>query len=165
MVKGDALGWECVGSFKRIGHLQTLSTSLQCLEFAPGKIKAILHLRPGLGCLPMWWGLWFCRFFRLHLMWWRKMWDEGGSGGSRNSNWCFGSHNKGFPASKQTISNWIVQAISLAYQVYSFPSPLVVRAHSTGGMESSRAHLSEGTYPSILCPSAHSWDFIVWTYP
>ncbi|XDV44746.1 hypothetical protein PO909_012986 [Leuciscus waleckii] len=65
----------------------------------------------------------------------------------RSSSWwksdqllvCFGSPKKGLPASKQTISNWIVQDISMAYQMCSLPSPLAVRAHSTRGMASSRA--------------------------
>ena len=60
---------------------------------------------------------------------------------------------KGLPASKQTITNWIVQAISLAYQVRSLPSPLAVRAHSTRGMASSRALLS-GVPIHEICDAA-----------
>lgn len=43
---------------------------------------------------------------------------------------CFGSPREGSLASKQTISNWIIEAISLAYQVCGMPSPLAIRVHS-----------------------------------
>ncbi|XDV16326.1 hypothetical protein PO909_016093 [Leuciscus waleckii] len=62
---------------------------------------------------------------------------------------CFGSPKKGLPTSKQTISNWIVQAISMAYQVRNLPSPFAVRAHSTRGMASSRALLSGATIQEV----------------
>ena len=55
---------------------------------------------------------------------------------------CFGSPKKGLPASKQTISKWIVEAISLAYESSGQPCPLVVRAHSTRSMAASKALLS-----------------------
>lgn len=41
----------------------------------------------------------------------------------------FGSPNKGCPASKQTISKWIVEVISIAYEACSVPLPLLIRAH------------------------------------
>ncbi len=56
---------------------------------------------------------------------------------------CFGSPKKGLPASKQIISNWIIQTIALAYQVRGLPSPVALGALSTRGMASSRALLSE----------------------
>lgn len=37
---------------------------------------------------------------------------------------CFGSPKKGSPASKQTISKWIVEAVFTAYEVCSMHSPL-----------------------------------------
>lgn len=39
-----------ITSLKRVGDLQVLSVSLSCLEFAPGRVKAILH--PRLGYVP-----------------------------------------------------------------------------------------------------------------
>lgn len=38
-----------ITSLKRVGELQALSVA-SCLEFASGKVKAILHPRPG--CVP-----------------------------------------------------------------------------------------------------------------
>jgi hypothetical protein len=79
----------------------------------------------------------------------------------RSSSWrrsdqllvCFGSPRKGLPASKQTISNWIVQAITLAYRVRDLPSPLAIRAHSTRGIASSRA-LHVGVPIHEICEAA-----------
>ncbi len=73
----------------------------------------------------------------------------------RSEQWlmCFGSPKKGLPASKQTISNWIIQAITLAYQVRGLPSPVALRAHSTRGMASSRALLSGVPFQEI-CDAA-----------
>ncbi|KAL0187924.1 hypothetical protein M9458_015023, partial [Cirrhinus mrigala] len=45
----------------------------------------------------------------------------------------------GLPASKQTLSRWIVDAISKAYDSSDLPSPLGVKAHSTRGMAASKA--------------------------
>ncbi len=47
---------------------------------------------------------------------------------------CFGPPNKGSPASKQKMSKWVVEAISLAYQSAGQPSPMAVRSHSTRSM-------------------------------
>ncbi|XDV47155.1 hypothetical protein PO909_016859 [Leuciscus waleckii] len=55
---------------------------------------------------------------------------------------CFGSPKKGLPASKQTVSKWIVEAISLAYEASGQPSPLAIRAHSTRSMAASKALIS-----------------------
>ncbi len=41
--------------------------------------------------------------------------------------------------SKHTISHWVRDDISLAYEVRSLPSPLDIRAHSTRGVASSTA--------------------------
>lgn len=43
------------------------------------------------------------------------------------------------PATKQTLSKWIVEAISLAYEVSGRPSPIKVRVHSARGMAASKA--------------------------
>ncbi len=58
---------------------------------------------------------------------------------------CFGVGRRGLATSKQRISHWVRDAISLAYEVQNLPSPLSLRAHSTRGVASSQA-LLEG-YP------------------
>ncbi len=47
---------------------------------------------------------------------------------------CFGPPNKGSPASKQRMSKWLVEAISLAYESAGQPSPMAVLSHSTRSM-------------------------------
>jgi len=42
----------------------------------------------------------------------------------------FGSLKRGYPASKQVMSKWIIEAISLAYEVAGQPSPMAVRTHT-----------------------------------
>ncbi len=58
---------------------------------------------------------------------------------------CFGAGRRGLATSKQRISHWVRDAISLAYEARELPSPLSLRAHSTRGVASSQA-LLEG-YP------------------
>ncbi len=60
---------------------------------------------------------------------------------------CFGAGHKGLAASKHTISHWVRDAISLAYEVRSLPSPLDIRAHST--------------HPK-LCLEGYPWRTFVW---
>lgn len=55
---------------------------------------------------------------------------------------CLQSPKKGSQASKHTISKWIVKAISTAYEAHSMPLPLLIRAHSTRSVTSSKALLS-----------------------
>jgi len=66
---------------------------------------------------------------------------------------CSGSPKRGLPATKQTISNWIVQAITEAYKVRGLPSPFTLWAQSTRGMASSRALLS-GVPLQEICEAA-----------
>jgi hypothetical protein len=160
-----------ITSLRRVGDLQALAISPTCLEFAPGGVRAILHPRPGYvpkvpssaarsvvlqafhppphgtaeeGRLHL---LCPVRALRVYLeksSQWRK---------SDQLLVCFGSPKKGLPASKQTISNWIVQAIATAYQVRNLPSPMAVRAHSTRSMASSVALLS-GVSLQEICEAA-----------
>ncbi len=44
---------------------------------------------------------------------------------------CYGGQQKGKAVSKQRLSHWIVDAITLTYQSQGEPCPLGVRAHST----------------------------------
>jgi len=66
---------------------------------------------------------------------------------------CFGSPKKGLPATKQTLSNLIVEAISLAYEASGQPSPLAIRAHSTMNMAASKA-LWSGVSVQDVCDAA-----------
>ncbi len=42
---------------------------------------------------------------------------------------CYGPCKKGLPANKQTISRWIVDVFTTAYESSDLPSPLGVRAN------------------------------------
>ncbi len=55
--------------------------------------------------------------------------------------------------SKHTISHWIRDAFSLAYEVRILPSPLDIRAHSTRGVVSSQA-LFRGVTLEDICMAA-----------
>ncbi len=64
---------------------------------------------------------------------------------------CFGAGRRGLTMSKQRISHWVRDAISLAYEVRGLPSPLSLWAHSTWGVASSQA-LFRGVPPrGYLC--------------
>ncbi|KAI2646554.1 hypothetical protein H4Q32_030732 [Labeo rohita] len=139
-------------SLKRVGDLQALSVAPSHLEFAPGMIKAFLYPRPGYvpkvptnapqpvvlqafcpppfrepdqqkqNCM--------CPVRALdayvhRAALWRK---------SEQLFVCYGPPKKGFPASKETLSRWIVDAISTAYESSDLPSPLGVKTHSTRAM-------------------------------
>jgi len=51
----------------------------------------------------------------------------------------------------QTISNWIVQAAFMGYEVHSLPSPLAVWAHSTNLIGP----------PLILLSDSIAWTFLI----
>ncbi|KAL0161749.1 hypothetical protein M9458_045474, partial [Cirrhinus mrigala] len=59
-------------------------------------------------------------------------------------------------ASKHTISRWIVDAVTLAYESSDLPSPLGVKAHSTRSMAVSKAFLSEVPLSDIC--NAAGWS-------
>ncbi len=65
---------------------------------------------------------------------------------------CFGNKNKGCDVTKQLISHWMIEAISLA-EVRGLASPLGVRAHSTRAVASSQAFLS-GSSMDDICAAA-----------
>ncbi|KAL0147122.1 hypothetical protein M9458_057646, partial [Cirrhinus mrigala] len=112
-------------SLKRVGDLQALSVTPSHLEFAPGMIKAFLYPRPGAAL-------------------WRK---------SEQLFVCYGPVKKGYPATKETLSRWIVDAISTAYESSDLPSPLGVKAHSTHAMAASKA-LMAGVPIQDICNAA-----------
>ncbi|KAL0150783.1 hypothetical protein M9458_053901 [Cirrhinus mrigala] len=158
-------------SLKRVGDLQALSVAPSHLEFAPGMAKAFLYPRPGyvpkvpssaprpvvlqafcpppfrdpdqqkLNCM--------CPVRALDTYVHRAaLW--------RNSDQlfvCYGPPNRGLPASKHTLSRWIVDAISLAYELSGLPSPLGVKAHSTRGISASKAFMS-GVPMQDICDAA-----------
>ncbi|KAI2663788.1 ORF V: Enzymatic polyprotein [Labeo rohita] len=156
-------------SVKRIGDLQALSISPSCLEFGPGDSKVILKPRHGyvpkvpstpfraqvvtLSALPSSEGdqelslLCPVRALRMYVE---------RSAPFRKSDQlfvCFGGRNKGQPVTKQRLSRWIVDAISLAYSSLGLECPVGVRAHSTRGVASSWAW-SSGVSMAEICAAA-----------
>ncbi len=160
-------------SLKRVGDLQAFSVSETCMDFAPGLVKVTLRPRPGY--IPKVLSTSFrsqvvtlhsfhpppfasSEDERLHLLCpvralklyvdrskvWRK---------SPQLLICFGAGRRGLATSKQRISHWVRDAISLAYEVLNLPSPLSLRAHSTRGVASSQA-LFRGVPLEDICVAA-----------
>ncbi|KAL0160059.1 hypothetical protein M9458_043784, partial [Cirrhinus mrigala] len=158
-------------SLKRVGDLQALSVAPSHLEFAPGMTKAFLYPRLGyvpkvtmntpqpvviqafcpppfrepdqqkLNCMcPV--RVLDAYVHRAAL--WRK---------SDQLFVCYGPPKKGHPATKQSISRWIIDAISTAYESSDLPSPLGVKAHSTHAMAASKA-LMLGVPIQDICNAA-----------
>ncbi len=160
-------------SLKRVGDLQAFSVSETCMDFAPGLVKVTLRPRPG--NIPKVLSTSFrsqvvklhsfhpppfasSEDERLHMLCpvralklyvdrskvWRK---------SPQLLICFGAGRRGLATSKQRISHWVRDAISLAYEVRKLPSPLSLRAHSTRGVASSQA-LFRGVPLEDICVAA-----------
>ncbi len=160
-------------SLKRVGDLQAFSVSETCMDFPPGLVKVTLRPRPGY--IPKVLSTSFrsqvvmlhsfhpppfasSEDERLHLLCpvralklyvdrskvWRK---------SPQLLICFGAGRRGFATSKQRISHWVRDAISLAYEARKLPSPLSLRAHSTRGVASSQA-LFRGVPLEDICVAA-----------
>ncbi len=146
-------------SLKRVGDLQAFSVSDTCMDFAPGLVKVTLRPRPGY--IPKVLSTSFrsqvvtlhsfhpppfassedekvhllCPVRALKLYVDRsKVWRK-----SPQLLICFGAGRRGLATSKQRISHWVRDAISLAYEARNLPSPLSLRAHSTRGVASSQA--------------------------
>ena len=66
---------------------------------------------------------------------------------------CYGGRNQGNPVSAQRLSNWLVQCITLAYQVAKLEPPTVVKGHSTRAMAASTAFQRGIAIPTI-CKAA-----------
>ncbi len=134
-------------SLKRVGDLQAFSVSETCMDFAPGLVKVTLRPKPGY--IPKVLSTSFCSQVvtlhsfhpphfassedeRLHMLCpvralklyvdrskvWRK---------SPQLLICFGAGRRGLATSKQRISHWVRDAISLAYEARELPSPLSLR--------------------------------------
>ncbi len=160
-------------SLKRVGDLQAFSVSETCMDFAPGLVKVTLRPRPGY--IPKVLSTSFrsqvvtlhsfhpppfasSEDERLHMLCpvralklyvdrskvWRK---------SPQLLICFGAGRHGLATSKQRISHWVRDAISLAYEARKLPSPLSLRAHSTRGVASSQA-LFRGVPLEDICVAA-----------
>ena len=66
---------------------------------------------------------------------------------------CYGPPKRGSPASKQTLSRWIVEAINVSYESSGPPPLLGAKAHSTRGMAASKAFLA-GVSMLDICDAA-----------
>ncbi len=142
-------------SDKRVGDLQALSVNLVCLEFGPNDSKVLL--KPRLIYVPKVLSTPFrtqvitlsafpppptgsqesllcpVRALRIYI---------GFSASYRKSEQLFvgfGNCAKGGPVTKQIISRWLVDAITLAYSSSGLQCPIGVRAPSTRGIASSWA--------------------------
>ncbi len=62
---------------------------------------------------------------------------------------CVGPPRRGLPATKHTISRWIVETITACYESSGLPSPLRVKAHSTASKT-----FSEGVPALDICNAA-----------
>ncbi|XP_042572020.1 uncharacterized protein LOC122135816 [Cyprinus carpio] len=135
-----------LASVKRVGDLQALSISPNCLEFGPNDSRALSALQnteedPGLNLL--------CPVRAL------KVYIERSAPIRRSEQLfiCFGNRTRGLPVSKQRLSRWIVDAIQLAYSSLGLQSPIGVRAHSTRAVSSSWAW-SNGVTIAEICEAA-----------
>ncbi|KAL0151599.1 hypothetical protein M9458_053116, partial [Cirrhinus mrigala] len=66
---------------------------------------------------------------------------------------CYGPTKRGLPATKQTLSRWIMDAITRAYESSGLPPLLGVKAHSTRSIADSKAFL-EGVSIQGICNAA-----------
>ncbi|XP_016416708.1 uncharacterized protein LOC107746890 [Sinocyclocheilus rhinocerous] len=158
-----------LSSLKRVGDLQALSISPSCMDFAPGLVKVFLRPRPDyvpkVPSTPF-------RFQQVVLEAFSPA-EEGSVSLNlcpvralriyvdRTAQWlgsdqlfvCFGGKSRGSAVTKQRMSHWIVEAISLAYEVRGLTSPLGVRAHSTRAVASSQAFF-KGSSTEDVCAAA-----------
>ncbi len=72
---------------------------------------------------------------------------------------CYGPPKKGLPPYKQTLSWWIVDAITVSYESPDLPSPLGVKTHSTRSMAASKAFLA-GVLMQDICDTA-GWSTLL----
>ncbi len=154
-----------ISSLKRVGDLQALSVAPTHLDFPPGMAKAFMYSRVGyvpkvphvtpqpvilqafspppfgepeqqkLDCVcPV-----SAMDAYVHITaLWRRV-DQ--------LLVCYGPPKRGLPASKQTLSRWIVDAINIYYESSQLPSLMGVRAHSTLRCPYTSATLRDGRHP------------------
>ncbi|XP_075948857.1 uncharacterized protein LOC142951249 [Anarhichas minor] len=160
---------------KRVSDLHALSTRPSCLQFAPGRTKVCMRpnpafvpkvVEPTYSCPTVELSAFhpppfsseeeqrlntLCPVRALHVYVSR-------SAGFRKGDQLFvswASPHKGKPLSRQRLSHWIVEAISLAYSCRGLQPPQGLRAHSTRGMATSWA-LFKGVSVKDICAAA-SW--------
>ncbi len=157
-----------LASVKRVGDLQTLSFNPVCLEFGPNDSKVVL--KPRLGYVPKM----LSTPFRPQVI---MLSAFSPPTGSQESLLCpvralriyiehsasyrkleqlfvdFVNCAKGGPFTKQRISRWLVDAVTLAYSSSGLQCPIGVRAHSTRGIASSWAWYSVVSI-SDICEAA-----------
>ncbi len=149
-----------ISSLKRIGDLQALSVAPSCLEFAPSMVKAFFHPRPGYVpkvpanvvrsimlqafCPPPFQNADQEKHNLLCPVWALDAYIQRAALWCKNEQLfvCFEPPNKGSPPSKQRMSKWVVEAISLAYESPGQPSPMAVWSHSTRSMAVFKALIS-----------------------
>ncbi len=153
---------------KRVGDLQALSVNPVCLEYGPNNSNLVLKTR--LGYVPKV----ISTPFRSQVIMLSAFPPPTGSQESllcpiralgiyiehsasyRKSEQLFvgfGNRAKGGPVTKQRISRWLVDAITLAYSSSGLQCPIGVRAHSTRGIDSSW-EWSSGVSISDICEVA-----------
>ncbi len=81
---------------------------------------------------------------------------------------CYGPCKRGLPASKQTLSRWIVDAINIGYESSDLPSPMGVKAHSTRSVRPLRPFSQVSRYrtSATLRDGLRPWllsGFMSWT--
>ncbi len=158
-----------LASIKRVGDLQAFSVDDSCLQFGPADSSATLRPRPGyvpkvpttpfrdqvvnLQALPPEEAdpalALLCPVRAL-----RQYTDRTQSFRTSEQLFvCYGGQQKGKAVSKQRMTHWIVDAITLAYEAQGVPCPLRLRAHSTRGVASSWA-LARGASLADICRAA-----------
>ncbi|KAI2646533.1 hypothetical protein H4Q32_025500 [Labeo rohita] len=131
-----------LSSLKRVGDLQALSVAPSHLDFAPGMAKVFLYPRPG-----------YVPKVPSFEHWTHTFTDLPCGEIQNNCSSVSAPPKRGLPASKQTLSRWIVDAITLSYESSGLPSPLGVKAHSTRGISASKAFIS-GVPMQDICNAA-----------
>ncbi|GAA6090398.1 uncharacterized protein LOC117958235, partial [Tachysurus ichikawai] len=135
-----------ISSLKRIGDLQALSMAPSCLELplAWPECFSIQNLAPEQERQNRLCPVRALVTYLRRTSPWRK---------SEQLLVCYGPNRKGFPATKQTLSRWVVDAIVSAHESSGLPAPLGVRAHSTRGVAASTAW-SSGVALQDICDAA-----------
>ncbi|XP_056614726.1 TBC1 domain family member 20 isoform X1 [Triplophysa dalaica] len=162
-----------LASAKRIGDLQALSVGADFIRFGTGDCN--VTLRPKSGYVPKS----MSTPFRAQVISLPALFSE--SSDSQNANApravcpvrvlrayidrtagfrqseqlfvCYGGGTKGRAVSKQRLSHWVVDAITLAYESQGQNCPFGIRAHSTRAIASSWAW-SRGTSIQDICCAA-----------
>ncbi|KAK7905173.1 hypothetical protein WMY93_017780 [Mugilogobius chulae] len=163
-----------LASAKRVSDIHALSVSTSCMQFIRGGSKVLLKpnpafmpkvFNPTLSCLPIelsalsplsdaeghqqLHALCPVRALRVYV-------DKTASfRGTEQLFVSWAPPHRGKPLTKQRLSHWIVEAISVAYESSGLHPPAGLRAHSTRGMATSWA-MFRGTSVEEICAAA-SW--------